>query len=211
MTRLLFLRHGYSEYNHIKKFTGQLDIPLTELGRRQAEITGKYILENHEIDEIYSSDLSRTMDTAQPVADALHLPIHTDKRLRELDMGEWTDQYIDDVKERYKNEFLHYKNGGCCVGGESWFDVQCRAEKCVIDIVEQHPQKTILVVTHGGVIRALLCKWLNYSNTELEQVPLVSNDSLTIVEYLNGEFIIQDVSYDEHLDSIRTKQDKDLI
>lgn len=211
MTNLIFVRHGHSEYNHIRKYAGQLDVPLTELGRQQALITAKYILQGYKIDKIFSSDLSRAIDTVQPVADALGLVIHSDKRLRELDSGEWTNEYIDVVKEKYKDEFLLFKNGGRCVGGESFLDVLRRAEECVLQIVRENPQKTILVATHAGVIRALLFKWLNYKNTEYRKVPLVSNNSLTRVTYLDGDFVVQDISYDKHLDGVQTKQDKNLI
>lgn len=99
MTKLIFLRHGESEYNRIKKYAGQLDVPLSEVGKQQAIIAGSYIAKNYKIDEIYSSNLSRAIETAQPIANALKLPIHIDKRLSELDSGVWTDQYI-----RYKGE-----------------------------------------------------------------------------------------------------------
>ena len=95
MTKLIFLRHGESEYNRIKKYAGQLDVPLSEVGKQQAIIAGSYIAKNYKIDEIYSSNLSRAIETAQPIANAIHI----DKRLSELDSGVWTDQYI-----RYKGE-----------------------------------------------------------------------------------------------------------
>lgn len=89
MTKLLFVRHGESIYNNASKFTGQKDIPLTELGEKQAEVTGKFLWENYPIDAVYSSDLSRAVNTAKPLADKLGLPIHTDPRFREIDLGEW--------------------------------------------------------------------------------------------------------------------------
>lgn len=68
MTKLIFLRHGESEYNRIKKYAGQLDVPLSEVGKQQAIIAGSYIAKNYKIDEIYSSNLSRAIETAQPIA-----------------------------------------------------------------------------------------------------------------------------------------------
>ena len=81
MTRLILIRHGESEYNLIRRYTGQSDIDLTDKGRLQASITGEYILANYKIDEIWSSDLRRAIDTARPIAEPLGLPIKTDKRL----------------------------------------------------------------------------------------------------------------------------------
>ena len=211
MVKFIFLRHGESEYNRIKKFTGHLNARLTDVGKLQAKIASEYILQNYKIDVVYSSDLSRAVDTATPVANALNLSINTDKRLREFDLGKWTDLYINDVKARYKDEFQKYKSGGSAMGGESILDVQRRAYDCVLQIAKDNQNKTALIATHGGVIRALLMKWFNYPTTDLYKIPIVSNNSITIVNYDNENFFIEKVSYDGYLDNIKTAQDKNLV
>lgn len=211
MVKLLFLRHGESEYNRIKKYTGQLNVKLTDTGILQAKIASEYILQNYKVDAVYSSDLSRAVDTVTPIASALNLPIYTDKRLREFDLGEWTDLYFVDVVNRYKEEFENYKKGGSAVGGESVVDVQRRAYDCVLQIVKENVGKTVLIGTHGGVIRALLLKFLNYSSYDVKKLPIVSNNSITVVNYDNDNFIVEKVSYNGYLDSIKTVQDKNLL
>ena len=210
MTKLLCIRHGYSEYNHLKKFTGQLDIPLTPLGIQQAEITAQYLLETYKIDAIYSSDLSRAVHTAKPVADALGLSIVTDKRLRELDLGDWTDMYIAEVREKYPVEYEAYRKGARCLGGESLDELKDRALSAVYEIAQANEGKTVLIAAHGGTIRAILRGLQNLSVEEAEKVPIVSNNSVTELDYANGSFEIIKISYDEHLSKLKTWQEKEL-
>lgn len=211
MIKFIFLRHGESETNRSKKFTGQLDVNLTDVGKRQAEIASAYILQNFKIDVLYSSDLSRAVETITPVANALNLPVNKDKRLREFNLGKWTGLYIADVKLKYKTDFENYKNGGSATGGESIFDVQRRAYDFVLEIAKSNQDKTVLIATHGGVIRALLTKWLNYNGADLYKIPIISNNSITIVNYENEKFFIEEVSYDCYLDEKKTAQDKNLL
>ena len=68
MTKLLIVRHGYSTSNVHKTFTGHIDSPLSEVGFKQAEKVSAYLNENYKVDENYSSDLSRAIDTVMPLA-----------------------------------------------------------------------------------------------------------------------------------------------
>lgn len=210
MTKILLVRHGYSEYNHVKKFTGHLDIPLTPLGVKQAEVTAKYLLETYTIDAIYSSDLSRAVNTAKPVANALNLPIATDKRLRELNLGDWTDMYIADVKEKYPVEYEAHRKGARCLGGESLDELKDRALAAVYEIARMNEGKTVLITAHGGTIRAILRGLQNLSEAEAEKVPIVSNNSVTEIHYQEGAFQVVKISYDEHLTKFKTWQEKEL-
>lgn len=210
MTKLIFIRHGYSEYNHLKKFTGQLDIPLTPLGVKQAEITAQYLLKTYKIDAIYSSDLSRAVNTAKPVAAALGLPVQTDKRLRELNLGDWTDMYIADVREKYPAEYEAYRKGARCMGGESTDELKDRALQAVLEIVRNNANKTVLITAHGGTIRAILRGLQNLSAADGAKVPIVSNNSVTEIDCINGAFQIVKISYDEHLSDLKTWQEKEL-
>ena len=210
MTKILLVRHGYSEYNHVKKFTGHLDISLTPLGVKQAEITAQYLLERYKIDGIYSSDLSRAVHTAKPVAEALGLSIVTDKRLRELNLGDWTDMYIADVKEKYPVEYEAYRKGARCLGGESLDELKDRALAAVYEIAQANEGKTVLIVAHGGTIRAILRGLQNLSVEEASKVPIVSNNSVTEIHYQEGAFQVVKISYDEHLTNFKTWQEKEL-
>lgn len=211
MTKFVLIRHGYSEFNHLKKFAGQLDVALTPLGVRQAEITGEYILKNYQIDAVYASDLSRAIDTAKPVANALGLPVHTDKRLRELDVGVWTNMFFTQVREQYAVEYAEYRNGGRCLGGESMAQLQTRAVQALRDIASLHENQTVLVASHGGTIRAILRFVYGYSLEEMNKLPIVPNNSITELYFDKGAFEVVNFAYEDHLISLKTEQDKHLL
>ena len=84
MVTLLLVRHGESLYNMQRCFTGHSDIPLTELGEKQAELTAQYLTEHFKVDAIWSSDLQRAKSTAKPCADRLGLPINCDYRIEDM-------------------------------------------------------------------------------------------------------------------------------
>ncbi len=210
MTKLIFVRHGYSEYNQLKKFTGHLDIPLATLGKEQAEVTTKYVQSAYKIDAVYSSDLSRAVQTAQPVATALGLPIVTDERLRELHLGVWTDMYIAEVKEKYPAEWEVYQNGGRCLGGESEQELQIRAVQAVREIAQKNEGKMVLITTHGGTLRAILRYCYQSAGEDENLAPIATNNSVTEIHYTNGEFRIVKVSYDEFLNELRIEQENVL-
>lgn len=141
MTRLIIVRHGESLYNLERRYTGQTDVPLTEKGITQAKITAEYVLKNYKIDTVYSSDLSRAVDTARPVAEPLGHTIKTDPRLREIFAGRWQGLLFSEVKEVYKEEYELYqrdKNVGRTLDGESMIDVRDRAYAAIKDIAEKN-------------------------------------------------------------------------
>ena len=199
MTKLILIRHGESSFNLVKRYTGQTDVPLTELGQKQAEITAQYILSNYKIDTIYSSDLSRAVKTAEPIANALNLEIKTDKRLREIFAGDWQGLYFSEVAKKYKEEYELYKKDrylGRTSNGESMTDVLDRVYEALLEIAKENDGKCVLVSTHNGPIMAIQAPILNIS---LNDVKSLSNNSVTEVDYENGEFKMITLGYDAHL------------
>ena len=204
MTRLLIVRHGESLYNLEKRYTGQTDVPLTEKGRVQAELTAKYVLQNYSVDVVYSSDLCRAIDTAKPVAEPLGLEIKTDPRLREMYAGKWQGILFSEVRELFKEDYDLYKsdkNKGRTTGGESMLDVRDRAYAAIKDIAEENPGKTVFVATHNGTLMAIQSPILNI---DINDVQSTSNNSVTELIYEGGSFKIVKFDYTEHLGDLVT-------
>ena len=97
MTTLLLVRHGYSLSNESGTFTGQTDVPLTEEGVRQAELTARYLAGNYQVDRILSGDLIRTVQTAKPLSELTKLPVLKEKGLREIYGGKWEGKRAEEI------------------------------------------------------------------------------------------------------------------
>jgi broad specificity phosphatase PhoE len=159
-TRLLLLRHGQTDWNAAQRFQGQADVPLNDAGRRQAEAAGAALAAT-EVDAVYASPLSRALDTARIVRPGTE--VRTDPRLMEIDVGSWSGLTWDEVKASMPDYESMYANGvdfRRSPEGETLADVVARGVPAVLDIVATHPDRTVLVVSHGlllnRVIHALL-------------------------------------------------------
>lgn len=206
MTTLIIIRHGFSKNNKEKRFTGQFDAPLDEIGVMQAEITGKYISENYKVDAIYSSDLSRAVNTAKPLADILSLPIITSPKLREINVGSWQNILVSDVIERDPEAYKWHKENPELTrfgDGESYAELTERAVDIIDEIARENDGKTVAVATHGGLVRALLCHMKNMPISQINAPEnSVCNASITIINYDNGRAELVTAGSTEHLSEI---------
>ena len=155
-TTFYFVRHGESEGNAARVFTGQTDSPLTERGRRQAEAVADE-LANVKFDRIVSSDLSRTRDTADVIAKRHGMRVEVVPELREIDVGDQTGKTFDETRG-----LPNWNDDGFVVwpGGETLDQVVARTLAAIERLTRENPGKTILVVGHGGVNRILLSHFL---------------------------------------------------
>ena len=204
MTTFIFLRHGLSVTNNSGSFTGQFDAPLHARGEQQAQDVAKFFLHNlnYPIDKIYSSPSSRAYHTALPTAQALGLPIITKAALQEIDVGNWSGLKFEEVQARYPKEYAIFRaNVGLARygDGESTAEAQARMVKIIDEIAAENEGKTLLIATHGGVLRALLCAWQNVPLEKLKDVPIVPNASISIAKYENGKGAFSLVGQDDHL------------
>ena len=209
MVTIILVRHGYSKGNKEMRFSGQMDIPLDEIGRVQAVSTSRYIYENYKVDCIYSSDLSRAYETLEPLGKLLNMPVNKCSDLREVDVGLWAGKLIDAVKNEFPENFECYRvTPGLCKfdGGESYGECFERAKKAIKKIAEANEGKTVAIATHGGVIRTLLAYWTNVSMAEIQKVPHVQNCSITVVEYNDGRVKLIEKGYKEHLTDKTSKE-----
>lgn len=189
MTRLLLIRHGYSSGNKDRRFSGQIDLPLSEEGIQQAELVCDYIRENYTVDTIYSSDLERAIDTVKPLSEALSLPINIHRELREINEGIWQGMLITEVEAKWPEEYAFYKaNLGLhqFEGGECYTSLLARLLPMIEKIVADNEGKTVVIGTHGAVVRGLLSVWQGIPLERLLEVPRVPNGTVTEVE-LDGD------------------------
>ncbi len=182
--RIILARHGETDYNKNKMVQGHTDIPLNEEGIHQGIAAGKKI-EGYDIDIAYSSVLGRAYDTARYMLDNSNsednkkLEVIKDKRLIEKSYGEYEGV-----------SFAEYGAGmkaGETRGMELDSDAADRVEAFFKEKNEEHPDKTILAVCHGALIRIFLTAVRAYPNT----TTLVDNTGLNILNYDGQEFILE--------------------
>jgi len=153
-TRLLLARHGETEWNRTGRFQGHADPPLSEIGREQAVALAES-LAGDGIRAIHTSDLLRASETARVVATRLGLPVVEDAGLREIDVGSWSGLTRDEIAARDPDGFKRWLRGEIGHDGETREQLTERVVAAVERIAHAHAGETVLVVTHGGAIRAL--------------------------------------------------------
>jgi len=130
-TRIFLVRHGRPEQHVGKIFLGQLDVPLSDLGRKEATAAGDRLrAHGAKPKRIYSSDLARAKETADIIAERLGgLPVIPDKLFREMAMGAWDGELIEDIKAKFPEEYArrgddlrNYR----VAGGENFYDLRGR-------------------------------------------------------------------------------------
>lgn len=154
MSLWVFLRHGESEANRSRVFSGHQDVALTDLGESQARTAGEQIAELGPVQCVISSDLRRARRTAELAlaAAGISVHIHTTPALRERHLGEWQGQSIDRLKAEGARDVLHSWTGHA-PGGES---LAMLASRAVPFLVNEGDNGTTLLAGHGGLIRVLL-------------------------------------------------------
>jgi broad specificity phosphatase PhoE len=158
-THITLIRHGETAWNVTGRWQGHAFVPLNDEGRHQATRLAKHLLPvMDEITAIYSSDLVRASETAEIIAARLDKTVKIDVRLREIDMGEWQGLTGDEIRAWDGARYDQALNDASLPrpGGESWTQVTDRALAALDDITGRHTNEHVLVVSHGGTIRALL-------------------------------------------------------
>lgn len=160
-TRLLLVRHGETSWNAEGLWQGHAGPGLTIEGRAQADRLARAIQAETESSwtKVIASDLARARETAVIVAELLALPIEMDIRLRELDVGSWSGLSRSEIERRDPETLLAFERGEPMVrpgGGESRVEIRERTHAFVSERVSRFADRDVIVVTHLGVIRALV-------------------------------------------------------
>ncbi|MGH8632293.1 MAG: histidine phosphatase family protein [Burkholderiales bacterium] len=151
-TRLCLVRHGETAWNAEHRVQGQLDVPLNEFGRAQAQAVAQ-ALAGERFDAIYSSDLSRARETAEPVSKLLAMRVILDPGLRERHYGIFESLTYAEVKRRYPEDYARFEARDPDFDfrtGESLRAFFDRVTRCIAALAERHAGGSILVFTHGG-------------------------------------------------------------
>ena len=202
-TRLIFVRHAEAVGNKIRRFHGWTDSGLTDKGRLQAERVAAR-LKDVDIDVIYSSSLTRAVQTAEYIAEQKGLPVRTAEKLKEINGGDWEDIAWTELEERWPDEYENWENQPHTLkmpNGESMDEFQDRLLEEVMSIIERNEGQNICIVTHGTAIRAMLCHFRSCNLEEMVNVDWCDNTAITIIDCTDGVFTIVAEGDSAHLGS----------
>jgi broad specificity phosphatase PhoE len=173
-TTLILVRHGETIWNAAERLQGQADPELSEAGRAQvADI--RHVVERMSPSVVVASDLQRTRETAAILG---YESPRLDARLREADLGAWTGRYVSELCEPSDADYRAWRAGLFTPpGAEPWDALVGRVEASLKELVPLH--QTVLVITHGGPIRAACARFLGL---EPAAVLPVRPASITIIE-----------------------------
>jgi broad specificity phosphatase PhoE len=163
-TRVILVRHGETEANLLQMWHGSLDAPLTARGRVQVAATAQRFADcarHQQIDVLYVSPLPRARSTAAAIAEAIHLSPIVEDGLREFSIGDWEGRTYRDLID---NEQLWHRwaidPSFTPPNGESPFSFGGRAVTALEDLAARHRHQTVVAVSHGGLIGAVLDAWI---------------------------------------------------
>lgn len=162
MGTLLIVRHGETEWNAEGRIQGHTDIGLSERGEEQARSLGQR-LADRQIDVAYSSDLKRTSETAKLALSGRDITLNETPRLREYNKGIFEGMTLSEIQEKFPAEYPKYLEKDLSYapeGGETTRDVSTRMASIFAEIKANHLDETVLVVSHGGVLRAAMVSLL---------------------------------------------------
>lgn len=182
MTEIVLVRHGETVWAHENRYAGVTDIPLTDTGRRQAELLATWAADAR-LDAVYASPLRRALGTAGMSAQRAGLEVRVDPRLRELDFGEGEGLTRGEMAEHFPDALDLFHSDPVAhhlPAGEPPSAAAERFRQALRDVGAAHPGGRVLVVAHTTVIRLTLCLLMGIQLKEYRRVfPFLANCALT--------------------------------
>jgi broad specificity phosphatase PhoE len=160
--RLLLVRHGETDWNASLRYQGHASISLNARGRRQAQHAAE-ALRRYGAAALYASDVVRAWETAELIGAALSLVPQPLPGLREVHVGQWEGLTPDELYVRFPDHMAAVDQDPANtvrLGGESYAQMQLRAVTALEQLYAAHRDQTVIAVSHGGPIRALVCHLL---------------------------------------------------
>jgi len=186
--KLIIVRHAQATGNLEGRFQCRKNNELTDLGRRQLELLSQRLRDTR-IDAVYSSPLVRAMDTARACVQGRNLEIIAEPRLIELDAGQMESLLMAELYDRFPEQMCNWREQPhlfCPPEGETMLQLYERVTAAVADIAARNEGRTVLVSTHGVVVRNLMCWARRLPFERLCEVRRWSNTGIGIVEVTYG-------------------------
>ena len=209
MTSIYLVRHGQTAWNKEEIFRGRTDVPLDETGLKQAELVGEYF-KGMEIGAIYSSPLSRALQTAQKIAQFSDLKVQPLPGIIDISFGKWEGRPHQEIRENDKETYRQWVETPHLVrlpGGEGLDDVRVRAMAALEEVIRSHPGKTLVLVSHRVICKVLICAILNLDNSHFWQITQ-DTTAINLIQYRKGNYILSLMNETCHLKPLRDQMQK---
>lgn len=181
-TTVLLIRHGQTDWNAADRWQGHSDVPLNEVGRRQAQSLARR-LSSWPISTVYSSDLKRAAETARILAAALDLEPVYDSAWRERRGGKFEGLTASQIEQQHPQAWARVLRGVIDPpGGEMNAELHERVTAAFDELLGRHKDETIAVVSHGGALRKLIGYVLDLPPDHSPRLHLDGNTGISIVE-----------------------------
>ena len=202
MTRIILVRHGQTEWNKVERIRGQVDIALNKTGLAQAEATSARLAEKWTPVAVYSSPLTRAMQTAEGIARRFGYAVQVAPGFIDINFGQWQGLSPQQVHERWPEmarAWLTMPHTVTFPEGENLQQVQERSMSALHNLIELHPKQDVVVVAHTVVNRVVLCAVLGLDNSHhwnIGQEPC----ALNVFRCHDGTFFVDSLNDTCHLE-----------
>jgi ribonuclease H / adenosylcobalamin/alpha-ribazole phosphatase len=200
-TVTVLLRHGQTALSAEKRYAGTTDVPLTDLGMRQAAAAAKRLAAGARLDVIVASPLQRARATADEVAALCGVPVVLDEGLRETDFGAWEGLKFGEVRERWPDEMAAWLSDPAVAppGGESFAAVSVRVSDALGRILDSYAGQRVLVVSHVTPIKTLVAAALLAPPAAMYRMHLDLAALSEIDWYADGPAVLRSYNDTAHL------------
>jgi len=203
LSKIILVRHGRTAWHAEGRYAGTTDVPLDEVGIQQADRVADR-LKSAKIDIVFSSPLSRCLELAGKVADSHGLEVVVDDRLRELNLGRWDGEMLEDIVKRDGEILKRWTKDPTSVtipGGESLMAVQERSMDWLNEASARYGDGLLLASSHGGPIRAIVTSVIGLPLSNLFRLT-VDLASMSILNCMGKFSNLETMNERSHLDGL---------
>lgn len=199
MSKVYLVRHGQTAWNVGEIFRGRADIPLDETGKREVHLAGE-TLRDETLHAVYSSPLSRSMETAENIAKFHDISVTPLDAIVDISYGEWEGMGNQEVQQKYPELhalWLSEPHKVIFPGGESLDEVRSRTMAALEDLLAKHQDENFALVAHRVPNKVICCAVLGLDNSHFWRIQQ-DTASTNLFVYRNGQWIISylnDTSY----------------
>ena len=197
--KVYVVRHGQTAWNLEEVFRGRMDIPLDETGKKEVHLAGE-ALKDETLHAIYSSPLSRSMETAENIAKFQNVEVTPLEAIIDISYGEWEGVSRVEVQKKYPDLYdlwLEAPHKVTFPKGESLEAVRVRTMGAIENLLEKHKNENIALVAHRVPNKVICCSLVGIDNSNFWRLQQ-DTASTNLFKYKDGQWIISylnDTSY----------------